>query len=81
MITIYYSCKHCGLTDRKCIVPSRDSPDDDVAEYMRTVSECIVADHARVTPACPARTITEIKIPVERGRKGWIGKRPKRPKS
>ena len=78
MITVKYSCKRCGLSDRECIVPARESPHDDVKEYVETVvAVCVGEDHARTSPACASTLMSKLMIPRNAEDPDyWIGKAP-----
>lgn len=65
MITVKYTCEACGLKDRDVIVPEREG-DEDVVHYVRDViGACVGEDHARTSPQCQAKTITNLKIPID----------------
>ncbi len=63
LITVMYSCKACGLKDRKVIVPERGE-NQDVVDYMNgTVTECIMDDHARKSPGCNPESLQDLMVP------------------
>jgi len=66
LITLLYSCPSCGLKDRKCIVPERDRADDVTVWLHEKVMPCIRDDHASASPRCRAKTIADLKIPVDK---------------
>lgn len=63
MITLFYSCKHCGLVERPVQVPAREA--EDVAVWVKqVVAKVIGDDHVTVSPGCNANSITHLKIPM-----------------
>lgn len=65
IIKVLYSCKGCGLVKRECMAPARDYSDtpEGVVAYVRTIMECVGADHARQSPRCSSR-VCDLMIPA-----------------
>lgn len=60
-----YSCRVCGLDDAEFTVPER-APNEDLVTWMRRrMSVAVWQDHLRRSPACLAKTITDLKIPLD----------------
>jgi hypothetical protein len=63
-IQIEYSCKHCGIKDRKIDVRMRNQNRENVIEWMQgPVVQTVSFDHRQQSPLCKATHIDEVKIP------------------
>lgn len=61
MITIRYSCKACGIKDRKIQVPNRTT--ESLKEWEANVlTKGVVEDHSSVSPHCKTKAITEVVV-------------------
>ena len=57
-----YSCIECGLSDTCCEVTARS--EEDVLVWMDYLILAIAYNHSMRSPHCPAKSITDIKIPI-----------------
>lgn len=75
MISIRYTCNHCGLTDVIVRVPARESAHVDVKQYIeKIISPYIAKSHRYNSPGC-GKSVVDIKIPIIKNEPGaWIGK-------
>ena len=71
MVFVRYTCKPCGLTQRRVTVPARASQAVDVVAWMNLVRHYIGNDHAHRSPFCRA-TKFELMIPIPTDG-GYIG--------
>lgn len=62
-ITVKYSCRDCRLHRVTVSVPARDS--EDVADWMKATVRLVSADHARRSPACHPKALSELLIPMD----------------
>lgn len=70
MITLFYSCDLCGLTDVALEVRERPA-EEDVRVWMDGVVRAVWVDHARQRPDCHPTEMKNLKIPMT-GRQ-WVG--------
>lgn len=63
MITIKYTCEQCGIARRDVQVPARTT-EDVVAWVREIVARCVADDHARTSPGCTSRKMSELLIPL-----------------
>lgn len=70
-VPVRYTCKPCGLTQRRVNVPARASAAVDVRVWMAHVRHLIAHDHARRSPFCRS-TACDLMIPLA-NEGGWIG--------
>lgn len=66
VITVYFSCKKCGLVKHPVQVPAREDPDPESVVYWmkEIVGGCISHEHDRVSPHCKIETISDVMIPM-----------------
>lgn len=65
-IRVQYSCALCGVQNGSVDVPARMSDDDNVVHWVEQIcGNAIGQDHRRRSPTCPARKISEVKIPID----------------
>lgn len=62
-IRALYSCNGCGLKNIAVDVPAR--VDEDVVAWMDGTVQLLSVDHRRRAPLCTARSMQEIKIPIQ----------------
>jgi hypothetical protein len=61
-ITVMYSCAGCGLEKAAVDVPAREQ--EDVTVWMARTMLRVSAHHVRVSPSCPAETLSDLMIPI-----------------
>jgi hypothetical protein len=69
-ITVLMNCESCGLVNAKVFVPER-LDGQDVTDWMSKV--CVPANgeaHQMLSPTCHPKTITDIRIPLDKAGKG-----------
>lgn len=66
-ICLRYTCDLCGLNDVSLDVPAREH--EDVVAWMHATVQRVADDHRRLSPGCPARELTHLKIPISGAQK------------
>lgn len=61
-ITVLYSCRDCDLERVPCMVPARG--EEPVLAWMDATIRVLAGDHARRSPACTARKLSDVMIPM-----------------
>lgn len=62
MITVYFTCKKCGLTNRPALVRERYA-NEDVIAFTHAVAAQVKITHSVLSPVCSAREV-DLKMPV-----------------
>ena len=79
MITVLFTCERCGLKDVHLQVPARESPLDDVCEWMQQTVLAVSERHGELSPRCRAKRLAALKIPMDKDDPNdWIGKQTDR---
>lgn len=61
-ITVFYSCRDCGLRKVGCDVPAR--AEESVVDWMRETGRRLSTDHSRRSPERHPVALVDILIPM-----------------
>lgn len=61
-ITCKYSCHLCGLKAVEVAIPARG--DEAIMAWMKTLGECLSADHRARSPHCHPNMLSDVMIPT-----------------
>jgi hypothetical protein len=66
MIRVLYICDECGIKDAAVDVRER-GPQEDIRDWMTTLTHTIGLDHTQRSPLCQATHITKVMVPLAPG--------------
>lgn len=73
LVSCRYSCRGCGLERVSVEVPMRTLRQPAHVWMTGTLSPALTRDHARRSPLCLSREVSEVVVPVSSLR-GWEGR-------
>lgn len=66
-ITVFYSCRTCGLARIPCAVPARR--EEGLRAWLGAVSERLTVDHRSRAPHCSTPELADLAIPMTGAKK------------